>query len=66
MVLKKLQLEYRLKELEITKQNLARKKLGIPNAKFRSNMGNEENWGGQVRVEVKAEVEVKVEVEVEV
>ena len=25
MVLKKLQLEYRLKELEITKQNLARK-----------------------------------------
>jgi hypothetical protein len=36
------------------KQNLARKKLGIPNAKFRSNMGNEENWGGQVRVEVKA------------
>lgn len=36
------------------KQNLARKKLKIPDTKFRSQMGNEESWQGQVRVEVKA------------
>jgi hypothetical protein len=36
------------------KQNEARKQLRIPNAKFRSNMGNEENWRGNLRFEVKA------------
>lgn len=36
------------------KQNLARKKLKIPNTKFRSQMGHEENWRGEVRVEVKS------------
>jgi hypothetical protein len=36
------------------KQNLARKKLKLPDTKFRSLMGNEESWGGLVRVEVKA------------
>ena len=36
------------------KQNLARKKLRIPDTKFRSQMGNEEAWQGEVRVEVKA------------
>ncbi len=36
------------------KQNEARKQLRIPNAKFRSNMGNEENWRGNIRFEVKA------------
>lgn len=36
------------------KQNEARKQLKIPNAKFRSNMGNEENWRGSLRFEVKA------------
>jgi len=41
------------------KQNLARKKLKIPDTKFRSQMGNEESWQGQVRVEVKAGQQVK-------
>ena len=36
------------------KQNEARKQLRIPNARFRSNMGNEENWRGNLRFEVKA------------
>jgi hypothetical protein len=36
------------------KQNEARKQLRVPNAKFRSNMGNEENWRGNLRFEVKA------------
>jgi len=36
------------------KQNLARKKLKIPDTKFRGQMGNEESWQGEVRVEVKA------------
>ena len=36
------------------KQNLARKKLRIPDTKFRGQMGNEESWQGEVRVEVKA------------
>lgn len=41
------------------KQNLARKKLKIPNTKFRSMMGHEESWLGQVRVEVKAGKQVQ-------
>ena len=41
------------------KQNLARKKLKIPDTKFRSQMGNEESWQGQVRVEVKAGKQVQ-------
>ena len=41
------------------KQNLARKKLNIPDTKFRSQMGNEESWKGEVRVEVKAGQQVK-------
>ena len=41
------------------KQNLARKKLRIPDTKFRSQMGNEESWQGQVRVEVKAGKQVQ-------
>ena len=41
------------------KQNLARKKLRIPNTKFRSQMGNEESWQGEVRVEVKAGKQVQ-------
>jgi hypothetical protein len=41
------------------KQNLARKKLKIPNTKFRSMMGHEESWLGQVRVEVKAGQQVQ-------
>jgi len=36
------------------KQNDARKKLGIPDTRFRSQMGHEENWRGAVKVEVKA------------
>ena len=36
------------------KQREARKQLKIPNSKFRSNMGNEENWRGELRFEVKA------------
>ena len=36
------------------KQNLARKKLNIPDTKFRSQMGHEENWRGSVKVEVKS------------
>tara|TARA_B100000424_G_scaffold170212_2_gene131075 strand:- start:4795 stop:5304 length:510 start_codon:yes stop_codon:yes gene_type:complete len=36
------------------KQNEARKQLRVPNARFRSNMGNEENWRGNLRFEVKA------------
>lgn len=41
------------------KQNLARKKLKIPNTKFRSMMGHEESWLGHVRVEVKAGKQVQ-------
>jgi len=41
------------------KQNLARKKLKIPDTKFRSQMGNEESWKGEVRVEVKAGKQVQ-------
>lgn len=41
------------------KQNLARKKLKIPDTKFRGQMGNEESWQGQVRVEVKAGKQVQ-------
>ena len=41
------------------KQNLARKKLRIPDTKFRSQMGNEESWQGEVRVEVKAGKQVQ-------
>jgi len=41
------------------KQNIARKKLMIPDAKFRSRMGHEENWGGNIRVEVKSGAQVK-------
>ena len=41
------------------KQNLARKKLNIPDTKFRSQMGNQESWKGEVRVEVKAGQQVK-------
>jgi len=41
------------------KQNLARKKLRIPDTKFRSQMGNEESWLGEVRVEVKAGKQVQ-------
>ena len=41
------------------KQNLARKKLRIPDTKFRSQMGNEESWKGEVRVEVKAGKQVQ-------
>lgn len=41
------------------KQNEARKQLRIPNARFRSNMGNEENWRGQLRFEVKAGKQVQ-------
>ena len=41
------------------KQNLARKKLKIPYTKFRSQMGNEESWQGEVRVEVKAGKQVQ-------
>ncbi len=41
------------------KQNLARKKLNIPDTKFRSQMGNEESWQGEVRVEVKAGKQVQ-------
>jgi hypothetical protein len=38
---------------------LARKKLKIPDTKFRGQMGNEESWQGQVRVEVKAGKQVQ-------
>jgi hypothetical protein len=41
------------------KQNIARKKLGIPDTKFRSQMGHEENWRGEIRVEVKAGKQVQ-------
>ena len=41
------------------KQNLARKKLRMPDTKFRSQMGNEESWQGEVRVEVKAGKQVQ-------
>ena len=41
------------------KQNLARKKLKIPDTNFRSQMGNEESWQGEVRVEVKAGKQVQ-------
>ena len=41
------------------KQNIARKKLGIPDTKFRSQMGHEENWRGDMRVEVKAGKQVQ-------
>ena len=41
------------------KQNIARKKLGIPDTKFRSQMGHEENWQGEIRVEVKAGKQVQ-------
>ena len=41
------------------KQNLARKKLRIPDTKFRSQMGNEESWLGEIRVEVKAGKQVQ-------
>ena len=41
------------------KQNLARKKLKIPDTKFRSQMCNEESWQGEVRVEVKAGKQVQ-------
>jgi len=41
------------------KQNEARKKLGIPDTRFRSQMGHEENWRGQVKVEVKAGKQVQ-------
>ena len=36
------------------KQNLARKALKIPNSKFMSQMGHEENWATGIRVEVKS------------
>ena len=41
------------------KQNEARKQLRVPNARFRSNMGNEENWRGELRFEVKAGKQVQ-------
>ena len=41
------------------KQNIARKKLGIPDTKFRSQMGHEENWRGEIRAEVKAGKQVQ-------
>lgn len=41
------------------KQNEARKALGIPNARFASQMGHEERWLGNVRAEVKAGMQVK-------
>jgi hypothetical protein len=41
------------------KQNEARKQLRVPNARFRSNMGNEENWRGELRFEVKAGKQVE-------
>ena len=41
------------------KQNEARKKLGIPDTRFRSQMGHEENWRGAVKVEVKAGKQVQ-------
>ena len=40
-------------------QTEARKQLRIPNARFRSNMGNEENWRGEIRFEVKAGKQVQ-------
>lgn len=36
------------------KQNTARKGLGIPDARYASQLGHEENWRGAVRAEVKA------------
>ena len=44
----------RSREKGMRKQREARKQLKIPNSKFRSNMGNEENWRGELRFEVKA------------
>lgn len=41
------------------KQNIARKKLRIPDTRFRSQMGHEENWRGEVRVEVKSGKQVQ-------
>jgi hypothetical protein len=41
------------------KQNIARKKLNIPDTKFRSQMGHEENWRGAVKVEVKSGKQVQ-------
>lgn len=37
-----------------TKQRQARKALGIPDSRYASQLGHEENWRGNVRVEVKA------------
>jgi len=44
----------RSRDKGMRKQREARKQLKIPNSKFRSNMGNEENWRGELRFEVKA------------
>lgn len=38
----------------LAKQRAARKKLGVPNARFHGQNGNEENWAGPFRVEVKS------------
>lgn len=43
----------------LKKQRDARKTLGIPSAKFAGLNGNEENWRGPVRVEVKSGAQAK-------
>lgn len=43
----------------LKKQREARKRLGVPDAKFHGQNGNEENWRGVFRVEVKSGQQVK-------
>jgi hypothetical protein len=41
------------------KQRVARKALGVPDAKYASQLGHEENWRGAVRCEVKSGQQIK-------
>lgn len=43
----------------LVKQRTARKRLGVPDAKFHGQLGNEESWRGVLRAEVKSGAQVK-------
>lgn len=43
----------------LAKQRKARKALGVPDSRFHGQLGNEENWRGIFRAEVKAGQQVK-------
>lgn len=44
----------RNRQAGLKKQRIARRRAGVPDAKFHGQLGNEENWNGEWRVEVKS------------